>query len=111
LENEAGHGTPTADLPATNSPNYILIAAIWPIVSFLILSSVIHPLKALLNSDYCSWIVDRSIYSWKTSQYPVIYNYIHSRQCNNTSLRTQCSGLGGPSPTHVNLLPSKRQIW
>jgi CPA1 family monovalent cation:H+ antiporter len=40
LENEAGHGTPTADLPATNSPNYILIAAIWPIVSFLILSSV-----------------------------------------------------------------------
>jgi NhaP-type Na+/H+ or K+/H+ antiporter len=40
LENEAGHGTPTADLPDTNSPNYILIAAIWPIVSFLILSSV-----------------------------------------------------------------------
>ena len=48
LENDAGHGTPTADLPSDpNSPNYILIAAIWPIVSFLILSSVCLSLRIL----------------------------------------------------------------
>jgi sodium/hydrogen antiporter len=108
LENEAGHGTPTLDLPDTNSPNYVLIAAIWPIVSFLILSSV-YISHDIANSDYRSRIFHRSIYSWKTSQYPVIHNYIHSRQRNNTSFRTQWSRLGSSFPTHVNLLPSKPQ--
>ena len=40
-ELETGHGTPLKDLPTDpNSDNYTLILAIWPIVSFLILSSV-----------------------------------------------------------------------
>ena len=41
-ELETGHGSPEAQLPTDpNSPNYILILSIWPIVSFLILSSVL----------------------------------------------------------------------
>ena len=41
-ELETGHSTPLEHLPADpNSPNYILILSIWPIVSFLILSSVL----------------------------------------------------------------------
>jgi sodium/hydrogen antiporter len=40
-ELETGEGTPLAQLPTDPStPNYILIQSIWPIVSFLILSSV-----------------------------------------------------------------------
>jgi sodium/hydrogen antiporter len=40
-ELETGHTVPLKDLPTDpNSPNYTVILAIWPIVSFLILSSV-----------------------------------------------------------------------
>jgi NhaP-type Na+/H+ or K+/H+ antiporter len=40
-ELETGHSVPLANLPTDpNSPNYVLILSIWPIVSFLILSSV-----------------------------------------------------------------------
>src|SRR5271170_3739243 len=40
-ELETGRSTPLEALPTDpNSPNYILILSIWPIVSFLILSSV-----------------------------------------------------------------------
>jgi len=48
-ELETGHGSPAAELPTDpNSPNYILIRSIWPIVSFLILSSVLLPCKAFV---------------------------------------------------------------
>jgi sodium/hydrogen antiporter len=41
-ELETGHTTPLQNLPTDpTSPNYVLILAIWPIVSFLILSSVL----------------------------------------------------------------------
>jgi sodium/hydrogen antiporter len=41
-ELETGHTEPLAQLPTDpNTPNFILIQAIWPIVSFLILSSVV----------------------------------------------------------------------
>ena len=41
-ELETGHTEPLEQLPNDpNSPNFVLIHAIWPIVSFLILSSVI----------------------------------------------------------------------
>lgn len=41
-ELETGHSAPLEELPTDpNSPNYILILSIWPIVSFLILSSVL----------------------------------------------------------------------
>ena len=41
-ELETGHGSPATSLPTDpDSPNYVLIWSIWPIVSFLILSSVI----------------------------------------------------------------------
>ena len=40
-ELETGHTVPLATLPTDpNTPNYTVILAIWPIVSFLILSSV-----------------------------------------------------------------------
>jgi sodium/hydrogen antiporter len=40
-ELETGHGTPLQESPSDpDTPNYILIHSIWPIVSFLILSSV-----------------------------------------------------------------------
>jgi NhaP-type Na+/H+ or K+/H+ antiporter len=40
-ELETGHSVPLQNLPTDpNSPNYTVILAIWPIVSFLILSSV-----------------------------------------------------------------------
>jgi len=48
-ELETGHGSPAEQLPTDpNSPNYILIQSIWPIVSFLILSSVLNPRKTSL---------------------------------------------------------------
>jgi sodium/hydrogen antiporter len=47
-ELETGKGTPLPELPTDpNTPNFVLIQAIWPIVSFLILSSV-HPLTTIL---------------------------------------------------------------
>lgn len=47
-ELETGHSTPLQDLPTDpNTPNFVLILAIWPIVSFLILSSV-HSLTTIL---------------------------------------------------------------
>ena len=47
-ELETGQGTPLQDLPTDpNTPNFVLILAIWPIVSFLILSSV-HALTTIL---------------------------------------------------------------
>jgi len=43
-ELETGGESPAAQLPTDpNSPNYILIWSIWPIVSFIILSSVVTP--------------------------------------------------------------------
>jgi CPA1 family monovalent cation:H+ antiporter len=36
-----GESTPSATLPAEGSPNYQLIACIWPIVTFLIISSIV----------------------------------------------------------------------
>ena len=48
-ELETGHGAPLASLPTDPStPDYILILSIWPIVSFLILSSVLHLITNLI---------------------------------------------------------------
>jgi Alkali metal cation/H+ antiporter Nha1 C terminus/Sodium/hydrogen exchanger family len=48
-ELETGHTVPLATLPTDpNSPNYTVILAIWPIVSFLILSSVHLALISLI---------------------------------------------------------------
>jgi NhaP-type Na+/H+ or K+/H+ antiporter len=85
-ELETGHTVPLATLPTDpNSPNYTVILAIWPIVSFLILSSVCFRQK-YANVDYCSWIIDSRVHTGKTSQHLVVHNHLHARQWHNASL-------------------------
>lgn len=40
-ELEAGHAVPLAKLPPADSPNYTLIRLIWPIVTFIVISSIL----------------------------------------------------------------------
>ncbi|KAK9364934.1 Sodium/hydrogen exchanger family-domain-containing protein [Lipomyces kononenkoae] len=40
-ELEHGEPTPLAQLPPEGSPNYIIVAVIWPVVTFLVISSII----------------------------------------------------------------------
>jgi sodium/hydrogen antiporter len=66
-ELETGTTTPLATLPTDpNTPNYILILAIWPIVSFLILSSVPPSASFPTGSneliDHSSRLVNRCVY-------------------------------------------------
>jgi sodium/hydrogen antiporter len=68
-ELETGTTTPLATLPTDPStPNYILILAIWPIVSFLILSSVPPSASFPAGSneliDHSSRLVNRCVYPW-----------------------------------------------
>lgn len=88
-ELETGHTTPLATLPTDpSSPNYVVILAIWPIVSFLILSSVpSHLSKWNLISDYRPRQFNRRFHPWQTPQHPILHNNLHPRQRNHTSLR------------------------
>jgi len=61
-ELETGHTTPLSALPTDpSSPNYTVILAIWPIVSFLILSSV--PLLSSHANPRSLSMVPPSLYS------------------------------------------------
>ena len=44
-ELETGATTPLAELPEPDTKNYLLIELIWPIVTFLVVTSVRAPLR------------------------------------------------------------------